>query len=78
MEIFFPIISQGPEIVPNRHPVNTGLVNTIEKQAREINKPLAEMETGTVNKHEKESTSLLRKEMQSNNFTAVLWAKVKD
>lgn len=68
MEIFFPTISQGPEIVPNGHPVNTGLVNTIEIQAREINKPLAEMETGTVNKHEKESTSLLRKEMQSNNF----------
>ena len=43
-------------------------MNTIEIQAREINKPLAEMETGTVNKHEKESTSLLRKEMQSNNF----------
>lgn len=36
------------------------------------------METGTVNRHEKNSTSLLRKEMQSNNFTAVLWAKVKD
>ena len=31
MEIFFPTISQGPEIVPNGHPVNTGLVNTIEK-----------------------------------------------
>ena len=44
-----------------------------------MTRQLTEMETGWVNRHEKDSTSLLNKEMQINyNFTAILWTKIKD
>lgn len=37
------------------------------------------MEIGVVNKHEKDSTSLIHKEMQINcNITGILWTKIKD